>query len=145
MEDVGIDPVEDHREALAGGRADGTDNVGADVVSEIWHARSAAACAPAATRARIAFDAAFVAIPELDFWIVLQRAQFLKIGGALGLILALGPALRHAQVVVELVQVANRRAIAQFHGELLFEPAVDFHPGPVFLRRFGRVFEHGHE
>ncbi len=35
LEDVGIDAIEDQREALPGLRTDGTDDVGAEVVAEV--------------------------------------------------------------------------------------------------------------
>jgi hypothetical protein len=63
----------------------------------------------------------------------------------LSVVLALGPALGHTQVVVEFVQVADGGAIAQLDGQLLLEPAVDLDSGPMFLRRFLGFFEHWHE
>jgi len=145
LEDVRVDSVENQREALAGARADGADDIGAEVITQIRHARTAAARAPSSSRPRIAFHAAFVAIPQFDGGILLERVQIFEECGALLVVLPLGPALRHAQVVVEFVQVADGRTIAQLDGQLLLDPAVDFHSGPVFLRRFLRFFEHRHE
>ena len=60
----------------------------------------------------------------------------------LGVVLTLRPALRHAQIVIEFVQVANRGAVAQFNGKLFFEPAVDFDARPVNLAGLRGLFEH---
>src|SRR5437867_4490136 len=75
-------------------------DVAADVIAQIRHARPAAARAPSSSRSRVAFDSTFIAIPKLDLRVCAQGVQALQISGALGFILPLGPALRHAQVVV---------------------------------------------
>ena len=144
MKDVGIDPVENHLEALAGGRTNCTNDVAANVIAEIGHAWATSASTPASARARIAFDTTFIAIPKFNLGIGVKGVQFLEENGARRFILALRPALRNAQVVVELVEVTDGGSIAQLLAKLLFEPAVNFYSRPVFLRCLGGVFEHRH-
>jgi hypothetical protein len=74
-----------------------------------------------------------------------KSLEFDQESSALILVLTLGPALRHAQVVVELMQVADHRAIAQVHLQLLLEPAVHLDSSPVHLLGEPRLFEHRHE
>ena len=68
-----------------------------------------------------------------------------KQAASLCFVLALWPALRHPQIVAELMEIAHSSAITHLEGELLFELAVDFDPGPVMLSGLSRIFEHWHE
>ena len=74
------------------------------MIAQVGHARAAAPRAPAPARARIAFHSALVAIPQFHIGILPQHHQPLEESLALSFILPLGPALRHAQVVIELVK-----------------------------------------
>jgi len=41
--------------------------------------------------------------------------------------------IKEQRIAARVVEVANERAITQFHAELFFEPAVQFDSGPVKL------------
>ena len=142
LEGVGIHQVEEHRKAAPGLGADSSDDVGADVVARVGDLRAASLCAPAPPRARVTFDAGLVAIPDFDRRVLLQYFELLLIPEPLGVVLTLRPALRHTQIVIEFVQVANRGAVALFNGKLFSEPAVDFDARPVNLPGLCGLFEH---
>lgn len=120
LEAIGVHGIEDHGKALAGARTDCPHDIGADVIAKVGDARSTPSRRPAPARARIAFHATFIGIPQFDLWLQSKGGEALEKSCALGFILALGPALWHAQIVIELVQVADDGAIAQLHAELLF-------------------------
>ena len=63
LEDIGIDSIKNHRAAFATCRAHRSDDIGANMVSEIRHFRPAAPSTPAPPRARIALHSAFVGKP----------------------------------------------------------------------------------
>lgn len=112
-EDIGLDAVEDHGEAPTGDWADGADDIGPD---------------PTPGWARIGFHSTFIAIPEFDGGVFFEQVKLGQESGPLSLVLTLRPALGHAQVVIQLVQIADGGAITQLQSQLFLELAVNFTP-----------------
>ena len=77
LEDIGIDSIKNHRATFATGRTYRAHDVGADMVSEIRHFRTAAPSAPAPPRTRIALNPAFVDKPYFESRIGLPKPQLL--------------------------------------------------------------------
>ena len=127
------------------GRADSADHVGADVIPKISRPRTTASGAPASAGARIALHARFVSKPQLDLRLLLQAFDLLQKSGSRLFVLTLWPRTGNPQIVTQIVQIANQRAVAQFHRKALLEPAVELDASPMQFPGPGRVFQHRHK
>lgn len=116
-----------------------------DVLAEVGGDTHLADLGPGAPRPWVAFKTTFVAEPHVGVFILLPGTQLFAGGLALLCVLIERPGARHFELVVLLVKVTHGSAVAELGLQMLFDPAVELHGGPVCLAGQRRVFDHWHD
>ena len=96
---------------------------------------------PRATWTRVSLEAAFVSKPQINAWIVLPELKLLTESFALVGIVLQRPGARDFEPVVVLMEIAHGGAVTELSLQVVLDPTVELHGGPVALSSQRGIFD----